>query len=147
MVKTVADQFATSVKGRIEYNRSLPWALFLAFPLPFMAILTGGFTAEVGRQPWTVYGVLRTAKAMTPFLTAQTATTSLILYCVVCTFIFAFGTYYIHRLLRVGPQEGRVQPPLPRFRTARCWSSAGTACRRLQVTPPPENSDGHADHY
>src|SRR5216684_5453628 len=59
-------------KGRIEENRLLLWLTFLSFPLPFIAILTGWFTAEVGRQPWTIYGVLRTADAMTPFLTART---------------------------------------------------------------------------
>ena len=58
-------------KGRIEQNRLLLWATFLSFPLPFIAILTGWVTAEVGRQPWVVYGVLRTADAMTPFLTAR----------------------------------------------------------------------------
>ena len=53
------------------YNRPLLWLTFLSFPLPFVAILTGWFTAEVGRQPWVVYGVLRTADAMTPFLTTR----------------------------------------------------------------------------
>jgi cytochrome d ubiquinol oxidase subunit II len=42
--------------------------------LGHLAILTGWFTAEVGRQPWTVYGVLRTAQAVTPFLSVQAAT-------------------------------------------------------------------------
>ena len=69
-----------SFKRRIERNRLLLWAMFLSFPLPFIAILTGWFTAEVGRQPWTVYGVLRTADAMTPFLTARAATTSLVVF-------------------------------------------------------------------
>jgi len=53
-------------KERIEQSRPLLWAIFLSFPLPFIATLTGWFTAEVGRQPWTVYGVLRTADAVTP---------------------------------------------------------------------------------
>jgi cytochrome bd ubiquinol oxidase subunit I len=101
----------SSVKGRIAQNRPLLWAVFLGFPLPWIAILTGWFTAEVGRQPWTVYGVLRTPQAMTPFLTAQTAATSLVVYCIVYSFIFAFGVYYIHRLLRAGPEEGLIQPP------------------------------------
>ena len=73
--------------------------------------MTGWYTAEVGRQPWTVYGVLRTSDAMTPFLTAGTALTSLIVFCAVYSFIFAFGTYYIHRLLRAGPEGLLVQPP------------------------------------
>jgi cytochrome bd ubiquinol oxidase subunit I len=98
-------------KQRIEQSRLLLWATFFSFPLPFIATLTGWFTAEVGRQPWTVYGVLRTADAVTPFLTARTAMISLIVYCVVYSFIFAFGTYYIHRLLRAGPEGHLVLPP------------------------------------
>src|SRR5271169_4315077 len=97
-------------RQRLERNRLLLWLTFLSFPLPFIAILTGWFTAEVGRQPWTVYGVLRTADAMTPFLTAGTALTSLVVFCAVYSFIFVFGTYYIHRLLRAGP-EGRLVLP------------------------------------
>jgi cytochrome bd ubiquinol oxidase subunit I len=73
--------------------------------------LTGWFTAEVGRQPWTVYGVLRTADSLTPFLTTRTATISLIVFCAVYTFIFAFGVFYIHRLLRAGPVGSLAQPP------------------------------------
>jgi cytochrome d ubiquinol oxidase subunit I len=98
-------------KERIEQNRLLLWLTFLSFPLPFIAILTGWYTAEVGRQPWTVYGVLRTADAMTPFLTARTAMISLVVFCLVYSFIFAFGTYYIYRLLRAGPEGRLVLPP------------------------------------
>lgn len=64
-------------KQRLERNRLLLCMTFLSFPLPLIAILTGWFTAEVGRQPWVVYGVLRTAEAMTPFLTTRAATISL----------------------------------------------------------------------
>jgi cytochrome d ubiquinol oxidase subunit I len=99
-------------KERIEQSRILLWATFFSFPLPFIATLTGWFTAEVGRQPWTVYGVLRTADAMTPFLTARAATISLVVFCAVYSFIFAFGTFYIHRLLRAGPAGRLVEPPV-----------------------------------
>jgi cytochrome d ubiquinol oxidase subunit I len=98
-------------KERIERSRLLLWATFFSFPLPFIATLTGWFTAEVGRQPWVVYGVLRTAQAMTPFLTARSAAISLVVFCAVYTFIFAFGTLYIYRLLRAGPEGPLVLPP------------------------------------
>jgi cytochrome d ubiquinol oxidase subunit I len=101
-----------NAKDRIEQNRPLLWATFFSFPLPFIAILTGWFTAEVGRQPWTVYGILRTADAMTPSLTAGAAAFSLIVYCLVYTFIFAFGTFYIYRLLHAGPVERLILPPV-----------------------------------
>jgi cytochrome bd ubiquinol oxidase subunit I len=100
-----------SLKQRLEEYRALLWLIFLSFPLPFVAILTGWFTAEVGRQPWTVYGVLRTAQAVTPFLTARAATVSLVVFCAVYSFIFAFGILYIHRLLRAGPAGRLVLPP------------------------------------
>jgi cytochrome d ubiquinol oxidase subunit I len=91
------------LKGRLERSRLLLWLIFLSFPLPFIAIVTGWFTAEVGRQPWVVYGVLRTADAMTPFLTTRAATISLVIFCTVYAFIFSFGTFYIYRLIRTGP--------------------------------------------
>jgi cytochrome bd ubiquinol oxidase subunit I len=83
----------------------LLWATFLSFPLPFIATLTGWFTAEVGRQPWSVYGILRTADAVTPTLTTQAVTVSLIIFAVVYFVIFSFGTLYVYRLLRAGPVE------------------------------------------
>ena len=100
-----------SFKGREEQSRLLLWATFLSFPLPFIATLTGWFTAEVGRQPWTVYGLMRTADAMTPFLTTRAATISLVVFCAVYALIFVFGAYYIHQLLRVGPVGPLVLPP------------------------------------
>jgi cytochrome d ubiquinol oxidase subunit I len=99
-----------NIKRRIERSRLLLWLTFLSFPLPFVATLTGWFTAEVGRQPWVVYGILRTADAMTPFLTARAATISLVVFCAVYSFIFAFGTFYIYRLLRAGPVSSLAHP-------------------------------------
>jgi cytochrome bd ubiquinol oxidase subunit I len=100
-----------SVMGKLDQNRLVLWLTFLSFPLPFIATLTGWFTAEVGRQPWTIYGVLRTADAMTPFLTTRAATISLVVFCAVYVFIFAFGTLYIYRLLQAGPVGYSVRPP------------------------------------
>jgi cytochrome bd ubiquinol oxidase subunit I len=99
-------------KDRIEENRWLLWLVFLSFPLPFIAILTGWFTAEVGRQPWVVYGVLRTADAVTPFLTVRQVTISLVVFCTIYTLIFAFGVFYINRLLHAGPAGHLIKPPI-----------------------------------
>ena len=98
-------------RHRLQRNRLLLWSIFLSFPLPFIAILTGWFTAEVGRQPWVVYGVLRTADALTPFLTTRAATTSLAIFCTAYAFIFVFGTFYIYRLIRVGPAGRLFEAP------------------------------------
>jgi cytochrome d ubiquinol oxidase subunit I len=79
--------------------------------LPYIAILTGWFTAEVGRQPWTIYGVLRTSQALTPFLTTREAAISLVVFGSVYLFIFSFGVLYIHRLLSAGPLGNLALPP------------------------------------
>ena len=99
-----------SLAGMIDRYRLFLWATFLSFPLPFIATWTGWFTAEVGRQPWAVYGLLRTADAMTPFLTAQAAAISLVIFGIIYTFIFAFGIFYIYRLLRTGLVRPMLKP-------------------------------------
>src|SRR5467141_3604755 len=101
-----------ALRDRIEENRWLLWLVFLSFPLPFIAILTGWFTAEVGRQPWVVYGALRTADAITPFLTAREATISLAVFCTIYTLIFAFGVFYIYRLIHAGPVGHLIEPAI-----------------------------------
>jgi cytochrome d ubiquinol oxidase subunit I len=93
------------VIDRKKGERLLLWATFLSFPLPFIATLTGWFTAEVGRQPWSVYGALRTADAVTPTLTVQVVMISLTIFVTVYLVIFSFGTVYVYRLLRAGPVE------------------------------------------
>ncbi|TCG02935.1 hypothetical protein BZM27_52165, partial [Paraburkholderia steynii] len=79
-----------------------------SFPLGFIAVLTGWFTAEVGRQPWTVWGVLRTADALTPHLSGQFAALSLAAYVATYAFIFCCGVFYIYRIVRDGPDASPV---------------------------------------
>jgi cytochrome d ubiquinol oxidase subunit I len=97
--------------GRMEARRLLLWATFLSFPLPFIATLTGWFTAEVGRQPWTVYGLERTADAVTPNLAVGAALTTLIFFGAIYLLIFSFGTLYVYRLLRAGPSTRETEAP------------------------------------
>jgi cytochrome d ubiquinol oxidase subunit I len=96
--------------NRRRGEQLLLWLTFLSFPLPFIATLTGWFTAEVGRQPWSVYGVLRTADAVTPTLDVQAVAISLAVFAVVYLVIFSFGTLYVYRLLRAGPAESGNRP-------------------------------------
>ena len=50
-------------RGRLETSRALLWVLMLAFPFPFIANTAGWMTAELGRQPWLIYGLFRTRTA------------------------------------------------------------------------------------
>ena len=90
------------LSDRLETLRWPLWLIFASFPFGFIATLTGWFTAEVGRQPWTVFGLLRTSEAATPFLTSAQVETSLVIFACVYALIFAAGTRFIYRLLRAG---------------------------------------------
>jgi cytochrome d ubiquinol oxidase subunit I len=84
----------------------------MSFPTGFIAVWTGWFVAEVGRQPWVVYGLLRTADAHSPNLTGGEVLTSLILFVVVYSLIFVSGAFYIYRILHAGPEHD-IAPPRP----------------------------------
>src|SRR6202035_3562144 len=97
---------------RMRGERLLLWAAFLSFPLPFVATLTGWFTAEVGRQPWSVYGALRTADHITPTPATQAVAVALIIFEVVYFVICSFGMLYVYRLLKAGPVESEKLLPV-----------------------------------
>ena len=99
---------ALRLAGRVDRARWFLWVAFLSFPSGFVATLAGWYTAEVGRQPWVVYGLLRTADAVTPSLRTGDVLVSLAVYGVVYTICMGFGITYIYRLLRDGP--GPVRP-------------------------------------
>ena len=77
----------------------------LAIPLGFIAVLAGWTTTEVGRQPWTVYGLLRTADSVTPSLSTGHVLVSLIVYAVAYVVIYPAGFLFMLRLVRNGPGE------------------------------------------
>jgi len=93
--------------------------LFLAvaswmWPAGFVAVLSGWVVTEVGRQPWVVTGLLRTADAASP-VSFSAVLTSLILFVVVYSIVFSFGIYYMNRLLHRGPTEapGELEKGVP----------------------------------
>lgn len=91
--------------GATWYHR----ALVLAGPSGFIAVLTGWITAEVGRQPYVVYGVLRTADAVSP-VPAGSVATSLLFFIVVYSIVFSAGALYILRLMAKGPDTEEMPP-------------------------------------
>jgi cytochrome d ubiquinol oxidase subunit I len=119
--------------GWLERARWFLWCTFLSFPSGFVAVISGWYVAEVGRQPWVVFGVLRTADAHTPSLTAGDVLISLIGYVVVYTIIFSFGFVYIYRLLRDGPTE--PGPDITRATGKRPMAAAGSAKTATGAAP------------
>lgn len=72
-------------------------------PLGFIALLAGWFVTETGRQPYTVYGVLRTVDSVSPLAAEQVAAT-LLGFIVLYIFVFGAGSLYILRLITQGPK-------------------------------------------
>jgi cytochrome bd ubiquinol oxidase subunit I len=64
---------ATFLLWRRELYRSkwVLWAILLSWPLPYVATTAGWMTAEIGRQPWVVYGLIRTSQGFSPHVTAS----------------------------------------------------------------------------
>ena len=94
------------VRERILKARWFLWLTAFSFPTGFIAVLSGWFVAEVGRQPWVIYGLLRTSEALTPTLSGPEVLFSLIAYLLAYLVIAGGGFVYIFRLLRVGPDGG-----------------------------------------
>jgi cytochrome d ubiquinol oxidase subunit I len=89
-------------KGELFSNRWFLRAAMIMTPSGFGAVIFGWFTAEIGRQPYVVYGLLRTADAHSPVARAAVAS-SLIAFFITYAVIFSFGTYYLAKILRRGP--------------------------------------------
>jgi len=92
---------------RLEQSQRFLRFCVLMGPAGFVAVIAGWFTAEVGRQPWTVYGLLRTVDSVSP-VTANSVGMSLIVFVFAYTIVFCAGIYYIARLIQAGPGEKAV---------------------------------------
>ena len=91
-------------RGRIFETGWYLWLCRLTSPLGFIAILAGWVVAEVGRQPYVVYGVMRTADAASP-VSAGSVSFSMLLYGTAYSLLFFAGALYIQRILIKGPAE------------------------------------------
>jgi cytochrome d ubiquinol oxidase subunit I len=85
-------------RGRLFDTPMLHRAAIVMGPMGFVAVLAGWITTEVGRQPFTVYGLLRTSDSLSP-IAAPAVAASLIAFIIVYFFVFGAGTYYILRLM------------------------------------------------
>ena len=103
-------------------------------PLGFFAVIAGWTTTEVGRQPWTIYGLLRTADSVTPALTGVDVLLSLLLYVLVYLIIFPTGVVMMLRIVRGGPAAADADERSP--------VASGLAQAPVQALPSA--TGGHA---
>jgi cytochrome d ubiquinol oxidase subunit I len=93
-------------------------------PAGFVAVIAGWVTTEVGRQPWVIYGLLRTRDAVSP-IGSPGVTGSLIAFVLVYFAVFGAGTMYILKLMANAPEEGEGSEPATPIRTAGVTPAAG----------------------
>ena len=84
--------------------------LTYAWPLGFIAILAGWWVTETGRQPFLIYGVLRTLDAVSA-VSFGAVLTSLTLFVLVYSSVFSMGILYINKLIEKGPEGKSIAPP------------------------------------
>ncbi|WP_420404304.1 cytochrome ubiquinol oxidase subunit I [Nisaea sp.] len=97
-------------RGRLYVPGWAHRAAILMGPSGFVAVLAGWITTEVGRQPYTVYGLLRTVDSASP-LDAPAVATSLAVFAVVYFFVFGAGVFYLFRLMAKTPAVHESGPP------------------------------------
>ncbi len=101
------------LRGRVLESRPFLWALVAVQPLGFFATELGWVTTEVGRQPWIVYGLMRTAEGVSP-IPAGNVLWSLGLFLIIIPVIGGSYFYYILKTLRSGPDMSSPIPPIQR---------------------------------
>jgi cytochrome d ubiquinol oxidase subunit I len=81
------------------------WCMALT-PSGFIAVLAGWFVTEVGRQPYTAYGIIKTSESISP-VAAESVAITLLAFIIVYIFVFGAGSYYILKLIAKGPQKDK----------------------------------------
>jgi len=105
------------VKGRLYEWKGLHRFALAMGPSGLVAVLAGWITTEVGRQPWTIHGLMRTAESASP-LAAPAVAASLVAFVVVYFAVFGAGVLYILKLMAKAPQVQEPEPPHIPMRTA-----------------------------
>ena len=93
------------IRGTLEGKRSVLWILMLAFPFPYIATTAGWMTAELGRQPWLVYGLFRTANGYSASVSSGNTLFTLIGFTGLYFVLGLLFLFLVGRELSHGPEQ------------------------------------------
>jgi cytochrome bd ubiquinol oxidase subunit I len=93
-------------RGALYRSRWMLWVLMIAVPLPYIANTAGWMTAELGRQPWLIYGLMRTAQGISPKVAAGNAWFTLIGFMGMYTVLAILWLFLVYREIEIGPEPG-----------------------------------------
>ncbi|MGH9562362.1 MAG: cytochrome ubiquinol oxidase subunit I [Terracidiphilus sp.] len=91
-------------RGRLHTSRWVLWALLLSFPLPYIANTAGWMTAELGRQPWLIYGLMRTSEGFSQTVSAGNGLFTLMGFMGLYTVLGLLFTVLVYREISNGPE-------------------------------------------
>ncbi len=121
------------LRGRLYATPTLLRAMVAMAPAGFLAILAGWTVTEVGRQPFTVYGALRTVDSVSPIALPGVAA-SMLAFAVVYFIVFGAGLWFVLRLMSRPPTVGEAGPP------------KGVPVRSAGIMPGPSLHEGRPEH-
>jgi cytochrome d ubiquinol oxidase subunit I len=104
-------------RGQLFDKKWLLWIFVFAALLPQVANQAGWFAAEMGRQPWVVYGLLRTSDALSESVVAEQVLFSLVLFFLVYVLLFVLFVYLLNKKIQAGPYEEREEDDRPLTRS------------------------------
>jgi cytochrome bd ubiquinol oxidase subunit I len=91
-------------RGRLYDSRAMLWILMLALPFPYIATTAGWMTAELGRQPWLIYGVMRTSEGTSAYVSASSGIFTLLGFMGMYTVLGILFLFLVYRELEAGPE-------------------------------------------
>jgi cytochrome d ubiquinol oxidase subunit I len=91
-------------RGRLFTTRWVLWPLMLSFPLPYIANTAGWMTAEIGRQPWAVYGLVRTSEGYSKYVSSGSSLFTLLGFMGLYTVVSVLFILLIYRIVQRGPE-------------------------------------------
>ncbi len=100
-------------RGKLFQQRWLLWIFVFSVLLPQIANQVGWFAAEMGRQPWVVYGLLRTSDALSKAVSANQVLFSLIMFTVVYLLLFSLFIYLLNKKIQHGPEDEHEEDHRP----------------------------------
>ena len=92
-------------RNKLFHSKWVLWLFVFAALLPQIANQAGWFAAEMGRQPWVVYGLLRTSESFSQAVSANQIVTSLILFFLIYSLLFTLFVYMLNKKIKHGPYE------------------------------------------
>jgi cytochrome d ubiquinol oxidase subunit I len=99
-------------RGRLFASKPLLWTLMLMAPLPYVANTAGWMTAELGRQPWLIHGVMRTAEGSSQYVSSGNSLFTLLGFMGMYTVLSILFLFLVRRELELGPGP-RAKKPAP----------------------------------